>query len=98
MSAYVRGSGVSLPARVVTNEELGLRLGLDPEWIYKASGIRARRWAEAGQTAGSLAAEALRAALEDASLEAAAVDYLLFGTMTHRSPFPSREGVVEDRG
>lgn len=82
MSAYVRGSGVALPARVVTNEELGPMLGLEAEWIHKASGIRARRWADAGQTAGALAVEALRAALADAALEASGVDYLLFGTMT----------------
>jgi 3-oxoacyl-[acyl-carrier-protein] synthase-3 len=80
--AYVRGSGTALPERVVTNEELAGQLGVEPEWIYKASGIRARRWADANRTTGSLAAEALRAALADASLEAAEVDYLLFGTMT----------------
>jgi 3-oxoacyl-[acyl-carrier-protein] synthase III len=82
VSAYVIGSGVALPARVVTNEELGERLGLEAGWIHKASGIRARRWADAGQTTSSLASEALRAALADASLDAADVDYLLFGTMT----------------
>lgn len=82
MSAYVRGSGVVLPPRVVTNEELGPRLGLEADRIQRASGIRARRWADAGQTTSALASEALRAALADASLETSEVDYLLFGTMT----------------
>lgn len=81
-AAYVRGSGVALPERVVANDEIAGALGLDPEWIYKASGIRSRRWAAEGQTAGALAAEALSAALADASLGAGDVDYLLFGTMT----------------
>lgn len=82
MSVFVRGSGVYVPERAVSNEELAPQLGLDPEWIFKASGIRGRRRAAEGETAGSLAARALRAALDDASLEASEVDYLLFGTMT----------------
>ncbi|MDT5156268.1 MAG: 3-oxoacyl-[acyl-carrier-protein] synthase [Acidobacteriota bacterium] len=82
MSAFVNGSGVFLPERVVTNEELAGPLGLDPEWIYKASGIRSRRWAPTGTTTSSLAARALQTALADAALDAGEVDYLLFGTMT----------------
>ena len=82
MSVFVRGSGTYVPERAVSNEELAPQLGLDPEWIFKASGIRSRRRAAEGETAGSLGARALRAALDDASLEASEVDYLLFGTMT----------------
>ena len=95
MSAFVNGSGVSLPERAVTNEELAEQLGLDPEWIFKASGIRSRRWAAPGETAGSLAARALRAALADASLEAAEVDYLLFGTMTPDRFIPGSSYAVQ---
>jgi 3-oxoacyl-[acyl-carrier-protein] synthase-3 len=66
----------------VPNEELAAPLGLDPERVFKSSGIRSRRWAAPGETAGSLAARAMHSALEDASLDASEVDYLLFGTMT----------------
>jgi 3-oxoacyl-[acyl-carrier-protein] synthase-3 len=82
VSAFVNGSGHHLPERVVANEELAASLKLDPEWIYKASGIRSRRWAAEGETTSALAAHALRSALADASLEAGEVDYLIFGTMT----------------
>ena len=70
------------PERSVSNEELAERLGLEAEQIFKSSGIRRRRWAAAGTTTSSLAAEALHLALEDAHLQAEDVDYLLFGTMT----------------
>jgi len=70
------------PDQSVSNEELAERLGLEAEQIFKSSGIRRRRWAAQGATTSSLAAEALRLALEDARLQAADVDYLLFGTMT----------------
>lgn len=95
MSAFVRGSGVSVPERAVSNEELSARLGLDPERIFKTCGIRSRRWAAPGETAGSLAARALRAALEDASLESGEVDYLLFGTMTPDRFIPGSSYAVQ---
>jgi 3-oxoacyl-[acyl-carrier-protein] synthase-3 len=95
VSAFVCGSGVALPDRAVSNEELAEPLGLDPEWIFKASGIRARRWAAPGETAGSLAARALRAALEDAALDAGGVDYLLFGTMTPDRFIPGSSYAVQ---
>ncbi|MCA1613787.1 MAG: ketoacyl-ACP synthase III [Acidobacteria bacterium] len=82
MKAFVTGSGAALPERVVTNEEIAGRLGLEPEFIYKASGIRARRWAAPGTATSTLAAAALRLALADARLDAGEIDYLLFGTMT----------------
>lgn len=80
--AFITGTGSHLPERVVPNEEIAERLGLQPEQIFKSSGIRARRWASQGTTTSSLAAKALRAALEMARLAPADVDYLLFGTMT----------------
>ncbi|HEY0385826.1 MAG TPA: ketoacyl-ACP synthase III [Pyrinomonadaceae bacterium] len=82
MKAYITGSGMSVPEGTVTNEELAERLGLDAEQIFKSSGIRRRRFAAPGTTTSSLAANALRTALEDARLDAAEIDYLIFGTMT----------------
>lgn len=95
MSAFVRGSGTHVPERAVSNEELSAQLGLDPERIFKTCGIRSRRWAAPGETAGALAARALRAALEDASLEASEVDYLLFGTMTPDRFIPGSSYTVQ---
>lgn len=82
MVAYINGTGRSLPARVVANEEIAAQLGLTPEQIFKSSGIRARRWADAGQTVTALAADSLREALATAGRTASDVDYLLCGTMT----------------
>ena len=82
MKAYITGTGMHAPERVVANEEIAERLGLTPEQIYKSSGIRRRRWAEPGTTTSALAAEALRRAIEDARVQTEDVDFLLFGTMT----------------
>ncbi len=71
-----------VPERVVSNEEIAATLGLTPERIYQASGIRRRRWAEPGTQTSALAAQALCCALDDARVSSHEIDYLLAGTMT----------------
>jgi 3-oxoacyl-[acyl-carrier-protein] synthase-3 len=82
MAAFIIGSGTCLPEGVVTNEEIAPRLGLQPEQIFKSSGIRRRRWVDDDATTSTLAAAALGRALDDASLSPDRIDYLIFGTMT----------------
>jgi len=97
VSAFVVGTGISLPERVVTNQELARPLGLDADWIHKASGIRCRRWAPAGTTTSSLASKALEQALMDSSLTADSIDYLLFGTMTPDRYIPGCASAVQTK-
>jgi 3-oxoacyl-[acyl-carrier-protein] synthase-3 len=84
-----------VPEGVVSNEELSARLGLTPEQIFKFSGIRRRRWATQGTRTSELAAQALKYALEDASLAAEDIDYLLFGTMTPDRFIPGSAPAVQ---
>ncbi len=92
---YINGTGRALPSRIVTNEEIAERLGLTPEQIYKSSGILRRHWAGAGETTSSLAAAALRDALNDAGRAPEDVDYLLFGTMTPDRFIPGSASAVQ---
>jgi 3-oxoacyl-[acyl-carrier-protein] synthase III len=95
VSTFIIGSGTSLPERVVANEEIAARLGLDPEQIFKSSGIRRRRWAPPGTTTSSLAASALHIAIEDAALNIDQIDYLLFGTMTPDRLIPGSAAAMQ---
>jgi 3-oxoacyl-[acyl-carrier-protein] synthase III len=95
LKAYITGSGMAVPEGVVSNEEIAGRLGLEPEQIFKSSGIRRRRWAPPGMTTSSLAAAALRVALDDAQVAAEDVDYLLFGTMTPDRFIPGSAPAVQ---
>jgi 3-oxoacyl-[acyl-carrier-protein] synthase III len=54
MNAYITGFGGYVPDRVVTNEEIGSRVGKTAEWIENASGILERRWAPAETTVADL--------------------------------------------
>ncbi len=95
MGAYVIGSGVSLPDRVVTNEELAEKLGIEPERICKSSGIKHRRWADRGTLTSALATRALENAIADANITAGQIDYLLLGTMTPDRFIPGSASAVQ---
>jgi 3-oxoacyl-[acyl-carrier-protein] synthase-3 len=82
VNAFIIGSGMCVPDRVVTNEEISKILALDPERIFKSSGIRRRRWATAGTTTSGLAASALQEAIPGSGITVDEIDYLLMGTMT----------------
>ena len=96
MCAFIIGSGTFLPEDVVANEDIAARLGLEAEQIFKSSGIRRRRWAKAGVTTSSLAADALRSALRNASLASDRIDYLILGTMTADRLIPGSAPAIQN--
>jgi len=94
--ARIAGLGSALPRRIVTNNDLAA-MGVDTsdEWIQDRTGIRARRFAQEGETASSLAAEAARGALAAAGVEPAAVDLTIVATFTGDQPLPSTASFVQ---
>src|SRR5213594_2501159 len=76
------GTGVALPDRVVTNDELSRSMDTSDEWIRTRTGIQERRWVTPGETGAELALKASRAALEMAGLDAADLDALVYATST----------------
>jgi len=80
--AGIVGLGAALPANAVENAAIAARLGVGPEWIERRTGIRSRRHAADGERLADLAAQAGRAALSDAQLDAAEIDTVLVATLT----------------
>jgi 3-oxoacyl-[acyl-carrier-protein] synthase III len=89
------GAGASLPARLVTNDDLAARMDTSDEWIRTRTGIRARRWVEAGYSTSDLAVDAGRRALLSAGIEA--VDALILATTTPDRPCPATAPEVASR-
>lgn len=81
----------------MTNDELAGRLGLEPQQIFKSSGIRQRHWVTDGVTTSALASAALQSALQDATLLPGEVDYLLLGTMTADRFIPGSASAVQQK-
>ena len=86
----IRGSGAALPPRRLTNADLEKVMDTSDEWIVQRTGISERRIADipAGQTAATLAQQALAAALADAGLAPTDLDLIVTATMTADMPTP----------
>ena len=91
-----KGSGSALPARRMSNDELAELVDTSDEWIRERTGIAARYVAGEGETTGTLAAEAARAALADAGIEVGEVDLIVLATATPDSTFPATATQVQD--
>ena len=82
MGSVIAGTGVQLPDRIVTNDDLGRVMDVSDDWIRSRSGVEQRRFADPGVGASHLGAQAGTAALGDAGLTPSDVDALVTATMT----------------
>ena len=95
--ALLRAFGRHLPERVVSNDELGALVGVEPEWIREVSGIRERRFAAPGETVVDLAVGAGRDCLEGAGITAAEVGMVIVASGTAERRFPGPAASVAHR-
>jgi len=77
MGAVIVGTGIGLPDRIVSNDELETRLTMPRGGILKRTGIRTRRWVREHEATSDLAMTAARGALTAAGVDAAALDLIL---------------------
>jgi 3-oxoacyl-[acyl-carrier-protein] synthase-3 len=94
--SVVKGSGSALPRRIVTNDELAERVDTSDQWIRERTGITQRYIAGEGETTGTLATAAARAALADAGLDSRQVDLIVLATATPDRTFPATATLVQD--
>jgi 3-oxoacyl-[acyl-carrier-protein] synthase-3 len=76
------GTGLAVPDRVVTNDDLSQVMDTSDEWIRTRTGIEERRWVTPGQTGAAMALDASRAALDMAGLQPGDVDAIVYATST----------------
>lgn len=93
----IAGTGVYLPEKVVTNEDLSKIVDTSDEWIYTRTGMRERRIARDDQATSDLAAAAAETALADAGVSAEEVDLLIVATLSPDMFFPSTACFVQDK-
>ncbi len=94
MSVEILGLGHHVPNRVVTNQELEKKLGLDPGWIEQRTGIRERRWAEPQDTLSGMAAAAGNMALSNSNISKSDIALLLLATSTPDQLLPPSAPLV----
>ena len=94
--ATIVGTGMYVPDRVLTNQELATMVDTSDEWIRSRTGIRERRVAAANETTASMAAVASLRALAVAGLDPDDIDLILLGTLTPDYWMPSTAALVKE--
>ena len=81
---------MSLPERVVKNEELSRYMDTSDEWIRQRSGIGQRWWVpqDTSTSTSKLAVPACEEALADAGLDKGELDMIIFATLSPDALFP----------
>jgi 3-oxoacyl-[acyl-carrier-protein] synthase-3 len=86
--AKIVGTGMCVPDRVVTNDDLAKLMDTSDEWIVQRSGIRERHYIEPGEQPADLARKATERALEAARLETSDIDCIVLATLSSQADFP----------
>jgi 3-oxoacyl-[acyl-carrier-protein] synthase-3 len=94
--SVVLGCGSYLPNQVLTNADLTLKVDTSDDWIVQRTGIHERRIAAPGETTAQMAANAARAALAHAHLDAKAIDLIILATSTPDNTFPASAVAVQN--
>ncbi|MBU8869318.1 MAG: ketoacyl-ACP synthase III [Gemmatimonadales bacterium] len=100
--ATIIGTGMYVPSRVVTNEDLAARMETTDEWITERSGIKERRWLETDadgwtiETGSEMGAAAARQAIEAAGIETESIDQIIYATLNPDCFFPGNGVFIED--
>lgn len=97
-SIQITALGSYSPARVVTNEELSLRVNTSDEWIRSHTGIAQRHLAAEHETTADLACKAIEHMLATYHRNAKEIDGIVVATATPDYPgFPSTACLLAQR-
>lgn len=91
----VAGLGTYVPPRVLTNDELGKMVETNSDWIMQRTGIKERHIAEKGVATSDLAYPAAVAAIAEAGITPAQLGFIIVGTTTPDTIFPSTACVLQ---
>ena len=96
MNFSILGTGMFVPERIVTNDDLATIVETDDEWIRQRVGI-ARRHVCTTETTTDLAYGAAAAALENAGVRAEELDLILSATVSGDNVSPSLACMIQSR-
>jgi 3-oxoacyl-[acyl-carrier-protein] synthase-3 len=97
LRAGIAGLGSALPDGSVSTEAVAARVGVEPEWITRRTGIRARRHLAPGETIADLGERAARAALAEAGIAGDQLDAVLVATASADEIMPCAAPLIAGR-
>ncbi len=93
----IKGLGHYAPERRVPNAEIEKQLGLEPGWIFRRTGIEARRYVADDEALSDIATAAGDMALANANIDRAGVALVLLATSTPDHLLPPSAPLVAHR-
>ena len=94
--AAIASVAMCVPDRVIENAPIAERIGVDPSWITKRTGVERRRIAWPEERLSAFAAEAGQIALERAALGPDELDLILVATMAADDLTPNAAPLVAE--
>jgi 3-oxoacyl-[acyl-carrier-protein] synthase III len=91
----IAGLSTYVPPRVLTNHDLEQLVATTDEWILQRTGIRERHVVDPGVATSDLAKEAALGALAQAGITPAQLGFIVVGTTTPDTIFPSTACLVQ---
>ncbi len=91
------GLSTYVPPRVLSNADLEKMVETSDEWIVQRTGIRERHIAERGVPTSDLAKHAVESALKEARVTPDQVGFIVVGTTTPDTIFPSTACMLQDK-
>ena len=95
MGIVIKGTGMYVPDRILTNADLEKMVETSDEWITTRTGIKERHIADREIATSDLACEAAKRALEMAGVEPGDLDLITVATVTPDKMFPNTAALVQ---
>jgi len=96
-SAAIIGTGMAIPSKVLTNDDMAKIVDTSDEWIRTRTGIRERRIVSDGVNTSDLGAEAALQALKNAGVAPEEVDLIILATLSPDMPCPATACLVQNK-
>lgn len=91
----IAGLSTFVPPHVLTNDDLEKLVETSNEWILQRTGIKERHIVDPGMATSDIAEPAARAAIAEAGLTPADIGFIVVGTTTPDTIFPSTACVLQ---
>lgn len=95
--AKITATGMAVPERVLTNDDLAEIVDTSDEWIRTRTGMVQRHVTTDAEAASDIAYVAAKRALEDGGYDPKDIDAIVLGTITPDYIFPSTACVLQNR-
>lgn len=96
INTIIKGVGMYLPEKVLTNDDISEFVDTSHEWIFERTGIRQRHIASKDQMTSDLAYMSALDAIQDANINATDIDLIILATSTPDQVFPSTAVKLQD--